>query len=355
MRRLLPPPAWACLLILALATGFPLWIPALVSAAPPSIGENVAIVDPYNPQKQAGVDSSGNLQVNCIAGCSAGSGTGANNADGVAPVSTGLGSSVGYGFVWNGTGWDRQTGSASLGTTGNVANIGGNAVNTGNGTTGTGTQRVTLSSDSTGQVKLAAGANTIGALTANQSVNTAQVNGVTVLTGTGATGTGAQRVTVSVDSATVAGSASLPAGTSVIGKAGIDQTTPGTTNAVQAIAGTTGGTSVSRTQAANNTTGISIKGTAGTVYGVRVFNNSTTVAYAKLYNKATAPTCGTDTVVDQIMIPANASGAGAVVPMGGPAGVAYGTGIGLCITTGFADSDTTAPAASTYVVSVDYK
>ena len=49
------------------------------------------------------------------------------------------------------------------------------------------------------------------------SVNTAQVNGVTVLTGTGATGTGAQRVTVSVDSATVAGSASLPAGSNVIG------------------------------------------------------------------------------------------------------------------------------------------
>ncbi len=39
------------------------------------------------------------------------------------------------------------------------------------------------------------------------NTNTAQVNGVTVLTGTGATGTGAQRVTVSVDSATIAGSA----------------------------------------------------------------------------------------------------------------------------------------------------
>jgi len=49
------------------------------------------------------------------------------------------------------------------------------------------------------------------------SANTAQVNGVTTLTGTGATGTGSQRVTVAVDSATVAGSASLPAGTNVIG------------------------------------------------------------------------------------------------------------------------------------------
>jgi len=40
------------------------------------------------------------------------------------------------------------------------------------------------------------------------SANTAQVNGVTTLTGTGATGTGSQRVTVAVDSATIAGTAS---------------------------------------------------------------------------------------------------------------------------------------------------
>lgn len=52
----------------------------------------------------------------------------------------------------------------------------------------------------------------------NISTNLAQVNGVTTLTGTGATGTGTQRVTVAVDSATVAGSASLPAGTNAIGK-----------------------------------------------------------------------------------------------------------------------------------------
>lgn len=51
-----------------------------------------------------------------------------------------------------------------------------------------------------------------------QDENIKQVNGITVLTGTGATGTGSQRVTVAVDSATVAGSASLPAGTNAIGK-----------------------------------------------------------------------------------------------------------------------------------------
>jgi hypothetical protein len=47
--------------------------------------------------------------------------------------------------------------------------------------------------------------------------NIKQVNGIAVLTGTGAAGTGAQRMTVAVDSATVAGSASLPTGSNVIG------------------------------------------------------------------------------------------------------------------------------------------
>lgn len=45
------------------------------------------------------------------------------------------------------------------------------------------------------------------ALPANQSVNVAQVNGVTTLTGTGAVGTGAQRVAVGQDATTVAGMA----------------------------------------------------------------------------------------------------------------------------------------------------
>jgi hypothetical protein len=52
-----------------------------------------------------------------------------------------------------------------------------------------------------------------GSLTANQSVNTAQVNGVTTLTGTGAVGTGAQRIAVGTDTATIAGSAPGSAGT----------------------------------------------------------------------------------------------------------------------------------------------
>lgn len=52
------------------------------------------------------------------------------------------------------------------------------------------------------------------ALPANQSVNVSQINGVTVLMGNGASGTGAQRVTIANDST---GQIALAAGTAVIG------------------------------------------------------------------------------------------------------------------------------------------
>lgn len=51
---------------------------------------------------------------------------------------------------------------------------------------------------------LPAGANVIGALTANQSVNVSQINGVTPLMGAGNTGTGSQRVTIATDQVAIA-------------------------------------------------------------------------------------------------------------------------------------------------------
>lgn len=89
--------------------------------------------------------------------------------------------------------------SATVSSGVNIQQLNGNTIDLGNGATGAGTQRVTLSSDSTGQVKLAAGANTIGALTANQSVNVSQMNGVAVSMGNGVSGTGVQRVVLASD------------------------------------------------------------------------------------------------------------------------------------------------------------
>lgn len=96
----------------------------------------------------------------------------------------------------------------------NVAQMNGVATTMGNGVSGTGVQRVTIASDSTGQITLATGANTIGALTANQSVNTAQINGVAPAMGNGVSGTGVQRVTIASDST---GQVALAAGSATIG------------------------------------------------------------------------------------------------------------------------------------------
>lgn len=83
------------------------------------------------------------------------------------------------------------------------------------------------------------------------SVNVAQFGGNNVVTGTGTGGNGIPRVTVSSDStltsvgtvttvtAVTAITNALPAGSAIIGKVGIDQTTPGTTNAIQATSATT--------------------------------------------------------------------------------------------------------------------
>jgi len=81
-----------------------------------------------------------------------------------------------------------------------------------------------------------------GALTANQSVNTAQVNGVTTLTGTGATGTGAQRVTVSTDQATNAGAALVKGGVGVVNGASTYQAVAAsqTATVLQTSTGATG-------------------------------------------------------------------------------------------------------------------
>jgi hypothetical protein len=334
-------------------------------AASPTITNTVAIVDATNPAapNQAGVDSSGNLKVNCTTGCSAGSGTGANNADGVASVSTGLGSSVGYGFVYNGTTWDRQTGSASRGTDANIKDIGGAALalgqttmaaslpvaiasNQGNlnvavaaalpagaNTIGAVTQSGTWNIGSiTTLPALATGANTIGAVTQASgpwTMNLTQANGTTLLTGTGAQGAGSPRVTVATDSATVAGSASLPAGSNIVGKVGIDQTTPGTTNGVTiapSASATIGQTPVNSAAAENNHV---LKASAGNLYGVYATNLTATAGFLVVLNATSAPADGAITPL--ACVPLTANGVASVNYLPGPPAV-YSTGITAIVT-----------------------
>lgn len=75
---------------------------------------------------------------------------------------------------------------------------------------------------------LPTGSNVIGALTANQSVNVAQINGVTPLMGNGVTGTGSQRVTIASDNTAFAVNATLSAETTKV--LGVTRTADGAGN-----------------------------------------------------------------------------------------------------------------------------
>jgi hypothetical protein len=124
--------------------------------------------------------------------------------------------------------------------------------------------------------------------------------------------------------------------------------------AVQPQPFASGGLSVSRKQVANNTTSVAVDASRGQLYGIEAFNNSATIAYVKLYDAAQgSTTCGAGTPVYQGMIPAAAAG-GNYVSMN-VYGLAFSTAITACVTTGFADNDTTAPAASAYVINYFYK
>lgn len=101
---------------------------------------------------------------------------------------------------------------------------------------------------------------------------------------------------------------------------------------------------VFRLISAASTNATSLKASAGTLYALYVGNTNAAARYFKLYNKASAPTVGTDTPVMTIMVPGNTAGAGVVVPLG--PGADFSTGIAYATTTGAADSDTAAVAAN---------
>lgn len=96
-----------------------------------------------------------------------------------------------------------------------------------------------------------------------------------------------------------------------------------------------------RVHAAATTNATSVKGTAGQLYAFHLCSGTANNKYLKLYNKATAPTVGTDTPVATITIPGN----GCAPEFTTTLGVVYGTGLAYAITGAETDADTTAVAA----------
>lgn len=93
-----------------------------------------------------------------------------------------------------------------------------------------------------------------------------------------------------------------------------------------------------------------------TVYAAQLGGIGAAPAYLKIYDKATSPTCGTDTPIKTLIIPAAstaANGAGSNIMI--PLGAKISNGLGICVVTGIADSDNTAVAAATFVINLDYQ
>jgi hypothetical protein len=95
-----------------------------------------------------------------------------------------------------------------------------------------------------------------------------------------------------------------------------------------------------------------IKATPGNLYSIVAIGLTSTVRYLKLYNKAIAPTVGTDVPVMTIPIPANTQGAGVAIPFS--MGVNFSAGIAIAITSGLADTDTGAISANDVVVNLTF-
>lgn len=86
--------------------------------------------------------------------------------------------------------------------------------------------------------------------------------------------------------------------------------------------------------------------------GVSAFDVNASPAWLKFYNKATAPTVGTDTPFMTIEVPGNGVIENIVFPDGG---IYFDTGLGFGVTTALADNSTAAVAANEIILNIYYK
>lgn len=96
---------------------------------------------------------------------------------------------------------------------------------------------------------------------------------------------------------------------------------------------------------AATTNATSVKASSATVFEIDVSNLTASTVYLKLYNKASAPTVGTDVPVATIPVTAGAFFAQEF----SAAGKAFNTGLAFALTGAAADTDSTAIAAGAHV------
>jgi hypothetical protein len=101
--------------------------------------------------------------------------------------------------------------------------------------------------------------------------------------------------------------------------------------------------------AAATTNPVSIKTMPGNISEITAFNAAAYPVYLRIYNKATAPTVGTDISYRTIMIPA-----GTEKTISFPNGAYFSAGIAIALTKGVAATDATAVAAGDVQLTIQY-
>jgi hypothetical protein len=109
-----------------------------------------------------------------------------------------------------------------------------------------------------------------------------------------------------------------------------------------------GGLSTLKRISTADTNAATVKATSGKVFGWSISNVNAAARFVKLYDLNVAPTVGTDVPKLTILVPGATTGGLAVHNI--PAGLAFGKGISIAITTVAADNDATATAAAEQIV-----
>lgn len=263
----------------------------------------------------------------------------------------------------------------------NLAQVNGATVNVGNGTTSTGTQRVTIASDNTAfsvnavqstSPWIIAGGGTAGSAAsgvvtiqgiasmtkllvtpdANSSVNVAQINGVTPLMGNGVTGTGSPRVTIASDN-TAFSVNSVQSGTWTVQPGNSANTTAWL---VQPVPGTANGMSLFNLEPTASDNHANIKNGATLFYHLQATNKGSNNLYLRLYNAGSGFSgCASATNLVYSAIIPNGTGNGAGIVDDYPMGITFSTGLSVCVTGAYGQGDTTNAVASIGEINIAYK
>jgi hypothetical protein len=104
-----------------------------------------------------------------------------------------------------------------------------------------------------------------------------------------------------------------------------------------------------RLNSAATTNATNLKNKAGRICGICITNTSAAVKFVKFYDKATAPTVGTDNPIFTIGVPANSHAYPYI-----PCGLFFSLGISFAITGLGTVADTTAVAANDVILNLQY-